>query len=142
MACQTFNVEGMGTVHVCGLPAPKRCAFCGGKAPYLCDFKVNRAVSILASDVRRGDFIRWYNKADREVIFRDASPDGSLVYLAVKDEKGKVLQLRYMENQTFKILRLATCDNPCCDTCAREPDENVHHCKDHWNVIEIGVATR
>jgi hypothetical protein len=34
------------------------------------------------------------------------------------------------------VLRLGTCDQPCCDNCAREPDENVHHCQDHWGVHE------
>ncbi|HWE50498.1 MAG TPA: hypothetical protein VG273_11935 [Bryobacteraceae bacterium] len=128
-----------GPAFVCGtFPKPKPCHFCGGAAPYLCDWPVLKPVKVAARDVQLGEKIRWFRGDDWTVVYRSVEADavyGELVYLGIEDRNGRVSKARYPAASVFVVNRPATCDNPCCDSCARQPAEDVHHCQDHWHLI-------
>lgn len=140
MTCHVVDAKpALGIAFICGeAEEPALCHFCGQPAAYLCDWKVERAVRILASDLRIGDTV-MIGKRKARVVYHAVS--GGQVFTALDDGK-QVVQTRCdAEGQlagSFDVQREATCDQPCCYFCAREPGDDVHHCMDHWP--EIGRA--
>jgi hypothetical protein len=121
----------MGPAFLCGDHDPQPCASCGSPGVYLCGWPVEKEVALHAETIVKGDKLRRFGLVDA-VVYAGLSHDKLTMFLAF-DVRGKVQQVSCPPWGIFKVIRMSTCDAPCCENCVRELDPERHTCRDHWD---------
>jgi hypothetical protein len=153
VSCHAEEVVFAGhktTVIFCGEDnSPQPCATCQvPDAPWLCDWPVLKRVEVPISVVEVGDiWVTGYSGRHGRVVRIENLDINSRpteapnyvsrnILVAIPGTRNPYSYNRYRDVDTATTLQPGTCDAPCCDRHAREVDENVHYCVEHWNSWE------
>ena len=138
MMCERVKLPHGSVAIVCG--GSHSCAFCGGPADKLCDFKIEKATDIPHGRLRIGDVIETRQHKHHLPVrvvarFQDAIYKTTMYGLQFPDGRCWIYYLT--GNDQARVLKPGTCDKPCCEKCSRQPGEDLDYCMDHWRVGEF-----
>lgn len=122
-------------VTICGdtFASPMLCKFCSNYGLYLCDWKeVERVENTHWHDVRIGD-VWMYLPSHPAMVVNIETEDYGLCFCLDIGNGRRVRPFRFFNSTlTCPIFRRGTCDQPVCESHAREVGDHVHYCMDCW----------
>lgn len=116
------------------------CAECGRQAAdYRCDWPMDKPTRAQVSEMQVGDVLVHPRHGRRITVIEieaDFPANAGLRRITARAHSPKkVVERKYYWDVTAValVLRPGVCDEPTCESCAREAGEYRHYCPGHWN---------